>query len=201
MIGAGPGGATPGCVRVACTQDRIGATDPGREKVGGTAEHGYRIADRTAPAISSRWCTTASSTASWPAREGLNILKNANIGNRPRDVDAETTLLRDPEYYYNMDNIADVAELAPRQRDRFAWLLDLLADALLEDLQLLQVRGSRLGSGKDAGRSGRDRRGRSRSRPVVGAVRALLRGDAEFADKLLSAMRHEFGGHLEKHRS
>ena len=90
---AGPGGATPGCrVRVACTQDRIGATDPGREKVGGTAEHGYL---HCGPHGAGHFVKMVHNGIEYGLMaayvEGLNILKNANIGNRPRDVDAETT--------------------------------------------------------------------------------------------------------------
>ena len=135
--------------------------------------------------------------------EGLNILKNANVGNQRRDVDAETTPLRDPEHYRYDINIPDVAELWRRGSVIGSWLLDLLADALLEDPQLAKFEGRVADSGE----------GRwtimaaiaeGVPAPVLSSAlyaRFSSRGDAEFADKLLSAMRYEFGGHAEKHGS
>ena len=149
---------------------------PGRDKVGGTAEHGYL---HCGPSGAGHFVKMVHNGIEYGCMaayaEGLNILKNANVGNRPHDIDAETTPLRDPEYYKYDLNIPDVAELWRRGSVIGSWLLDLLADALLEDPQLVQVRGSRLGfRRRPLDDHGRDRRGRSRPRPVVGAVRALL---------------------------
>ena len=136
--------------------------------------------------------------------EGLNILKNANIGNRPHDIDAETTPLRDPEYYkYDLNLTGRGRAVAARQRDRL--------------VVARSARGCPAGgpasSSKFEGRVSDSGEGRW---TIMAAIdegvpahvlssalyeRFSSRGDAEFADKLLSAMRYEFGGHVEKHGS
>ena len=92
------------------------------------------IAGRAAPAISSRWFTTASNTASWPPmRKGLNILRHANAGKEEHAADAETTPLRDPELYRYGFNLRDIAEVWRRGSVIASWLLDLSAAALAKD--------------------------------------------------------------------
>jgi 6-phosphogluconate dehydrogenase len=148
---------------------------PGRDKVRGTAEHGYLHCGPSGAGHFVKMVHNGIEYGYMAAyAEGLNILKNANVGNRPHDIDAETTPLRDPEYYKYDLNIPDVAELWRRGSVIGSWLLDLLADALLEDPQLSKFEGARLGlRRRPLDDHGRDRRGRSRPCAIVGAVRAL----------------------------
>lgn len=132
--------------------------------------------------------------------EGLNILKNANIGKRTHEVDAETTPLRDPEHYQYDLNLADVAEVWRRGSVISSWLLDLTAAALVQDPQLTKFAGrvSDSGEGRWTIKAAIDE---AVPAPVLTTAlyeRFSSRGEAEFQDKLLSAMRYEFGGHLEK---
>ena len=177
---------------------------PGRDKIGGTAEHGYL---HCGPSGAGHFVKMVHNGIEYGVMaayaEGLNILKNANVGNQRRDVDAETTPLRDPEHYRYDINIPDVAELWRRGSVIGSWLLDLLADALLEDPQLAKFEGRVADSGE-----GRWTIMAAIAEGVPAHVlssalyaRFSSRGDAEFADKLLSAMRYEFGGHAEKHGS
>jgi len=132
--------------------------------------------------------------------EGLNILKHANVGKQAHDVDAETTPLRNPEEYQYDINVADVAELWRRGSVVSSWLLDLTAAALKEDAELSNFSGRVSDSGEG--------RWTSIAAIDVGAPAPLLttslysrfssRGEADYADKLLSAMRYQFGGHHEK---
>ena len=132
--------------------------------------------------------------------EGLNILKNANIGKRTHEVDAETTPLRDPEHYQYDLNLADVTEVWRRGSVISSWLLDLTAAALVQDPQLAKFAGrvSDSGEGRWTIKAAIDE---AVPAPVLTTAlyeRFSSRGEAEFQDKLLSAMRYEFGGHLEK---
>ena len=132
--------------------------------------------------------------------KGLAILKAANIGKQTGAVDAETTPLRDPEHYQYDLNLPDIAEVWRRGSVIASWLLDLTATALIEDPDLVEIRraGVRLRR-RPLDDQGRHRRGRAG--PVLSTAlyeRFSSRGEADFADKLLSAMRYEFGGHLEK---
>lgn len=132
--------------------------------------------------------------------EGLNILKNANIGKRTHEVDAETTPLRDPEHYQYDLNLTDVTEVWRRGSVISSWLLDLTAAALVEDPQLAKFAGrvSDSGEGRWTIKAAIDE---AVPAPVLTTAlyeRFSSRGEAEFQDKLLSAMRYEFGGHLEK---
>ena len=132
--------------------------------------------------------------------EGLGVLKSANVGEKQREIDAETTPLRDPEHYRYELNLRDVAEVWRRGSVIASWLLDLTASALVEDPNL----------GKFAGRVSDSGEGRwtikaaiDEGVPVPVLTTALYerfasRGEADFQDKLLSAMRFGFGGHLEK---
>lgn len=132
--------------------------------------------------------------------EGLNILKHANVGKQAHDVDAETTPLRHPEEYQYDINVADVAELWRRGSVVSSWLLDLTAASLKEDAELSNFSGRVSDSGEG--------RWTSIAAIDVGAPAPLLttslysrfssRGEADYADKLLSAMRYQFGGHHEK---
>ncbi|MBO0701383.1 MAG: decarboxylating 6-phosphogluconate dehydrogenase [Candidatus Dormibacteraeota bacterium] len=132
--------------------------------------------------------------------EGLNIIHHADIGKHQDEIDAETTPLRDPQYYqYDMD-IASVAEVWRRGSVVASWLLDLTAAALVEDPSLEKFAGrvSDSGEGRWTSLAAIDEAVPS---PVISAAlfqRFSSRGEALFADKLLSAMRKEFGGHQEK---
>jgi 6-phosphogluconate dehydrogenase len=174
---------------------------PGRDKVGGTAEHGYL---HCGPHGAGHFVKMVHNGVEYGVMaayaEGLNILKNANAGNRPRDIDAETTPLRDPEYYKYAINIPDVAELWRRGSVIGSWLLDLLADALLGDPQLSKFEGrvSDSGEGRWTIMAAIDEGVPAHVLSSALYERFGSRGNAEFADKLMSAMRYEFGGHLEK---
>jgi 6-phosphogluconate dehydrogenase len=132
--------------------------------------------------------------------EGLNILKNANAGTEHRTTDAETTPLRNPELYQYELNLPEVAEVWRRGSVIGSWLLDLTATALRQnhDLSNFEGRVSDSGEGRWTLQAAIDE---GVPAPVISSAlfsRFSSRGDAEFADKLMSAMRFEFGGHLEK---
>jgi 6-phosphogluconate dehydrogenase len=177
---------------------------PGRDKVGGTAEHGYL---HCGPHGAGHFVKMVHNGIEYGVMaayaEGLNILKNADIGNRAHDVDAETTPLRDPEAYRYELNLPDVAELWRRGSVIGSWLLDLLADALLEDPQLSGFEGrvSDSGEGRWTIMAAIDEGVPAHVLSSALYERFSSRGAAGFADKLLSAMRHEFGGHIEKRAS
>ena len=132
--------------------------------------------------------------------EGMNILKNANIGKQMQTIDAETTPLRDPEYYQYDLNLTDISEVWRRGSVVASWLLDLTANSLVKDPALTDFAGrvSDSGEGRWTIKAAIDE-----GVPVPVLTTALYerfssRGDSEFQDKLLSAMRFQFGGHLEK---
>jgi 6-phosphogluconate dehydrogenase len=132
--------------------------------------------------------------------EGLNILQHANIGHKAGEIDAETTPLRDPEHYQYDFNLADVAEVWRRGSVISSWLLDLTASALIKSPALSEFAGhvSDSGEGRWTIKAAIDE---AVPTPVLTAAlyeRFSSRGEADFADKLLSAMRFEFGGHKEK---
>jgi 6-phosphogluconate dehydrogenase len=127
-------------------------------------------------------------------------LRDANIGKQEHAIDAETTPLRDPEYYQYDLNLGDIAEVWRRGSVIASWLLDLTATALLQDPALSGFAGrvSDSGEGRWTIKAAIDE-----GVPVPVLTTALYerfssRGEADFQDKLLSAMRYEFGGHLEK---
>jgi 6-phosphogluconate dehydrogenase len=132
--------------------------------------------------------------------EGFNVLRNANVGNRQQEADAETAPLRDPDHYrYELD-IASVAEVWRRGSVISSWLLDLTAAALVDSPDLASYAGrvSDSGEGRWTLHAAIDE---SVPAPVLSAAlyeRFASRGEAEFANRILSAMRHAFGGHLEK---
>jgi len=132
--------------------------------------------------------------------EGLNILRNANIGQRKHAIDAETTPLRDPEFYRYEMNLPEVAEVWRRGSVIGSWLLDLTAGALLADPKLESYDGrvSDSGEGRWTLQAAIDE---AVPTPVLSAAlyeRFASRGEAHFANQVLSAMRHAFGGHIEK---
>jgi 6-phosphogluconate dehydrogenase len=174
---------------------------PGREKTGGTAEHGYL---HCGPSGAGHFVKMVHNGIEYGIMasyaEGLNILHHANAGKQQRAVDAETTPLRHPEEYcYNL-NLADIAEVWRRGSVIASWLLDLAALALSDnpDLSNFTGRVSDSGEGRWTIAAAIDE---SVPAPVLSAAlyeRFGSRGEAGFADKLLSALRHEFGGHDEK---
>jgi 6-phosphogluconate dehydrogenase len=132
--------------------------------------------------------------------EGLNILRNADVGKRPRETDAETTPLRDPALYQYDMKLPDIAEVWRRGSVIGSWLLDLTAAALATDPALagFQGRVADSGEGRWTVQAAIDE---AVPAPVLSAAlyaRFSSRGEAGFADRVLSAMRHEFGGHVEK---
>ncbi len=132
--------------------------------------------------------------------EGLNILHKANIGKHKRDTDAETTPLRNPEFYQYEMNLPEIAEVWRRGSVIGSWLLDLTAAALQQDPELKAYDGrvSDSGEGRWTLKAAIDE---AVPAPVLSAAlyqRFTSRGEAEFANRILSAMRHEFGGHVEK---
>jgi 6-phosphogluconate dehydrogenase len=174
---------------------------PGREKLGGTAELGYL---HCGPSGAGHFVKMVHNGIEYGVMaayaEGLNILKHADVGKRPRAVDAETTPLRDPEHYQYDLNLPDVAEVWRRGSVISSWLLDLTAAALAKDPHLTQFTGrvSDSGEGRWTILAAIEEGAPS---PVLSTAlyqRFTSRGEDEFADKLLSAMRFEFGGHVEK---
>jgi len=132
--------------------------------------------------------------------EGLGVLNSANVGKRDHAVDAETTPLRDPEMYQFDFNLADVTEVWRRGSVISSWLLDLTAASLQKDPTLAGFSGrvSDSGEGRWTIKAAIDE-----GVPVPVLTTALYerfqsRGESEFQDKLLSAMRFQFGGHIEK---
>jgi 6-phosphogluconate dehydrogenase len=178
----------------------IGRT-PGREKVKGTAERGYLHCGSSGAGHFAKMVHNGIEYGIMAAyAEGLDVLRAANAGKRAREIDAETTPLRDPEYYRYDFNLTDVAEVWRRGSVVASWLLDLTAAALLEDPSLSKFAGhvSDSGEGRWTIKAAIDE---GVPTPVLTTAlyeRFSSRGNAEFQDKLLSAMRYEFGGHLEK---
>jgi 6-phosphogluconate dehydrogenase len=132
--------------------------------------------------------------------EGLNILKNANVGKRPTESDAETAPLRNPDHYQYDFNLADVAEVWRRGSVVASWLLDLTAIALFEQPDLAKYSGrvSDSGEGRWTILAAVDEGAPATVLSAALYERFTSRGHAEFAAKLLSAMRFQFGGHVER---
>ena len=132
--------------------------------------------------------------------EGLGILRSANVGKRSHDVDAETTPLREPEHYQYDLNLSDITEVWRRGSVIASWLLDLTASALTADPALAKFAGrvSDSGEGRWTIKAAIDE---AVPAPVLTTAlyeRFSSRGEADFANRILSAMRYEFGGHVEK---
>jgi 6-phosphogluconate dehydrogenase len=174
---------------------------PGREKMGGTVEQGYLHCGASGGGHFVKMVHNGIEYGIMAAyAEGLNILHSANVGKQTHTIDAETTPLRDPEHYQYDFNLTDVTEVWRRGSVIASWLLDLTASALAGDPQLTKFAGrvSDSGEGRWTIKASIDEAVPS---PVLTAAlyeRFSSRGEADFADKLLSAMRYEFGGHLEK---
>jgi 6-phosphogluconate dehydrogenase len=174
---------------------------PGREKATGTSEDGYL---HCGPSGGGHFVKMVHNGIEYGLMaayaEGMNILKHANAGKSARTVDAETTPLRNPEHYQFDFNLADIAEVWRRGSVVASWLLDLTAIALLDepDLKRFSGRVSDSGEGRWTLNAAIDE---GCPTPVLSAAlyqRFTSRGEDEFADKLLSAMRFQFGGHVEK---
>ncbi len=174
---------------------------PGREKLNGTAEQGYLHCGPNGAGHFVKMVHNGIEYGIMAAyAEGLGVLKAANVGRQQSQADAETTPLRDPEHYQYDLNLADVAEVWRRGSVIASWLLDLTAGALIEDPNLAKFAGrvSDSGEGRWTIKAAIDE-----GVPVPVLTTALYerfasRGEADFQDKLLSAMRFGFGGHLEK---
>jgi len=174
---------------------------PGREAVGGTAERGYLHCGPNGAGHFVKMVHNGIEYGIMAAYgEGLGILRSANIGKRGHAVDAETTPLRDPEHYQYDFNLPDIAEVWRRGSVVASWLLDLSASALIKDpaLKGFQGRVSDSGEGRWTIRAAIDEAVPAHVLSSALYERFSSRGEADFADKLLSAMRYEFGGHLEK---
>jgi 6-phosphogluconate dehydrogenase len=174
---------------------------PGREKTGGTAENGYLHCGPNGAGHFVKMVHNGIEYGLMAAyAEGFNILKHANVGKQQRETDAETTPLREPEHYQYDFNLADVAEVWRRGSVVASWLLDLTAISFLEQPTLERYSGRVSDSGE----------GRwtilaaiesTTPAPVLSASlyqRFTSRGEDDFAGKILSAMRFQFGGHVEK---
>jgi 6-phosphogluconate dehydrogenase len=174
---------------------------PGREKVGGTAERGYLHCGPNGAGHFVKMVHNGIEYGVMAAyAEGLAILRNANVGKHQHAIDAETTPLREPEHYQYDINLRDVAELWRRGSVIASWLLDLTATALLKDPGLAQFTGrvSDSGEGRWTIKAAIDEAVPAHVLSAALYERFSSRGEADFADKLLSAMRFEFGGHVEK---
>ena len=174
---------------------------PGREAVGGTAERGYLHCGPNGAGHFVKMVHNGIEYGIMAAYgEGLGILRSANIGKRGHAVDAETTPLRDPEHYQYDFNLPDITEVWRRGSVVASWLLDLSASALIKDpaLKGFQGRVSDSGEGRWTIRAAIDEAVPAHVLSSALYERFSSRGEADFADKLLSAMRYEFGGHLEK---
>src|SRR5579883_180878 len=174
---------------------------PGRENIGGTAEEGYLHCGSSGAGHFVKMVHNGIEYGVMAAyAEGLNILHKANVGKQNRAANAETAPLRNPEHYQYDLNLPDVAEVWRRGSVIASWLLDLAAIALLEQPDLANYSGrvSDSGEGRWTITAAIDE---GAPVPVLSAAlyqRFSSRGETEFADKLLSAMRFQFGGHKEK---
>ncbi|HET8702058.1 MAG TPA: decarboxylating 6-phosphogluconate dehydrogenase, partial [Nitrococcus sp.] len=179
----------------------VAARTPGRERASGTAEEGYLYCGPSGAGHFVKMVHNGIEYGVMAAyAEGLNILHQANAGKREQAVDAETTPLSHPERYRYDFNLADITEVWRRGSVIASWLLDLTAGALLDQPDLADYSGYVADSGE----------GRWTAlaaveegvpAPVLCAAlfqRFASRGNNEFADKVLSAMRHQFGGHRER---
>ena len=174
---------------------------PGRENLDGTAEQGYLHCGQNGAGHFVKMVHNGIEYGIMAAyAEGLSVLRSANVGKREGEIDAETTPLRDPEHYQYELDLKNIAEVWRRGSVIASWLLDLTASALVQDPALSKFAGrvSDSGEGRWTIKAAIDE---AVPTPVLTASlyeRFSSRGEADFADKLLSAMRYEFGGHLEK---
>jgi 6-phosphogluconate dehydrogenase len=177
------------------------ARTPGHERLTGTSEQGYLHCGPNGAGHFVKMVHNGIEYGIMAAyAEGLGILREAGVGDRSRDTDAETTPLRDPEHYHYNFNLADIAEVWRRGSVIAPWLLDITAEALVKDASLAGFTGrvSDSGEGRWTIKAAVDE-----GVPVPVLTTALYqrfasRGEADYQDKLLSAMRLGFGGHFEK---
>ncbi len=173
----------------------------GRDKIGGTAEQGYLHCGPNGAGHFVKMVHNGIEYGIMAAyAEGLAVLRDANAGKRGNEIDAETTPLRDPEQYQYDLNLRDITEVWRRGSVIASWLLDLTATALVKDAALSEFAGrvSDSGEGRWTIKAAIDE---AVPVPVLSAAlyqRFSSRGEADFQDKLLSAMRFQFGGHIEK---
>jgi 6-phosphogluconate dehydrogenase len=174
---------------------------PGREKVNGTSEQGYL---HCGPHGAGHFVKMVHNGIEYGVMaayaEGLGVLKAANVGKKTGAIDAETTPLRDPELYRYDLNLADITEVWRRGSVIASWLLDLTAASLIQDPALSKFAGrvSDSGEGRWTIKAAIDEGVPAHVLSSALYERFSSRGDADFADKVLSAMRYEFGGHIEK---
>jgi 6-phosphogluconate dehydrogenase len=174
---------------------------PGRDKLPGTAEAGYLHCGASGAGHFVKMVHNGIEYGLMAAyAEGMNVLRGANIGTKTHDIDAETTPLRDPEHYQFDLDLPDIAEVWRRGSVIASWLLDLTASALVKDPALAHFSGrvSDSGEGRWTIKAAIDE---AVPTPVLTTAlyeRFSSRGEADFQDRLLSAMRFEFGGHVEK---
>ena len=174
---------------------------PGQEQLGGTAEQGYL---HCGPSGAGHFVKMVHNGIEYGVMaayaEGISVLRGANIGKHTHEIDAETTPLRDPEHYQYDFNLRAIAEVWRRGSVIASWLLDLTAAALAKDPGLAGFAGrvSDSGEGRWTIKAAIDE---AVPVPVLSTAlyeRFSSRGAADFQDKLLSAMRFQFGGHVEK---
>jgi 6-phosphogluconate dehydrogenase len=174
---------------------------PGREKIDGTAESGYLHCGPNGAGHFVKMVHNGIEYGVMAAyAEGFGVLRDANVGKQDHPIDAETTPLRDPEHYQYDFNLRDVAEVWRRGSVIASWLLDLTAAALLKDPGLSEFKGrvSDSGEGRWTIKAAIDE---GVPVPVLSSAlyeRFSSRGESDYQDKLLSAMRYQFGGHVEK---
>jgi 6-phosphogluconate dehydrogenase len=174
---------------------------PGREKLKGSAEQGYLHCGPNGAGHFVKMVHNGIEYGLMAAyAEGLSILRSANVGKKQGEIDAETTPLRDPEHYQYDLNLRDITEVWRRGSVIASWLLDLTAGSLVKDPTLSEFAGrvSDSGEGRWTIKAAIDE---SVPAPVLSAAlyeRFASRGEADYQNKLLSAMRFGFGGHLEK---
>jgi 6-phosphogluconate dehydrogenase len=174
---------------------------PGREKVDGTAEEGYL---HCGPSGAGHFVKMVHNGIEYGLMaayaEGLNILQHANVGKQHRETDAETTPLRNPEHYQYDFNLADICEVWRRGSVVASWLLDLTAISLLEQPTLERFSGRVSDSGEGRWTINAAVESGAPASVLTEALyqRFTSRGEADFAARVLSAMRFQFGGHAEK---
>jgi 6-phosphogluconate dehydrogenase len=174
---------------------------PGRERANGTSEQGYL---HCGPHGAGHFVKMVHNGIEYGVMaayaEGLGVLRAANVGKKTGAIDAETTPLRDPEQYQYDLNLSDIAEVWRRGSVIASWLLDLIATSLIEDPGLSKFAGrvSDSGEGRWTIKAAIDEGVPAHVLSSALYERFSSRGEADFADKVLSAMRYQFGGHIEK---
>jgi 6-phosphogluconate dehydrogenase len=174
---------------------------PAREKGNGTSEQGYL---HCGPHGAGHFVKMVHNGIEYGVMaayaEGLGVLKAANVGKKTGAIDAETTPLRDPEHYQYDFNLPEIAEVWRRGSVIASWLLDLIATSLIRDPALSKFSGrvSDSGEGRWTIKAAIDEGVPAHVLSSALYERFSSRGEADFADKLLSAMRYQFGGHIEK---